>query len=101
MPPYHIMFFRRLPLAIPRSLFVRFASSAPEGTKINLNIYKNQTPIVAKADSEYPEWLWKVLDPKAQAEALKNDPIRAARKARRQANKQKIKENNFLAAMAK
>lgn len=95
------MFFRRIAFTAPRSLFVRYASSAPEGTKININIYKNQTPIVAKADSEYPEWLWTVLDPKAQADALKNDPLKAARKSRRQANKQKIKENNFLAAMSK
>ena len=38
-------------------------SSCPAGTKLNgLNYFKNKPDIVALEDSEYPEWLWSLLD---------------------------------------
>ncbi|VVT56813.1 mitochondrial 54S ribosomal protein mL54 [Magnusiomyces paraingens] len=77
-------------------------SSCPAGTVIKgLNIRKGQDPIVARPDEEYPEWLWTVLDKKAQDKRLEQDPIKAARKLRRQENRKKIKDNNFLAKMSK
>lgn len=37
-------------------------SSCPAGTKMNgLNYFKNKPEIVAKEDSEYPDWLWELL----------------------------------------
>lgn len=37
-------------------------SSCPAGTKMNgLNYFKNKPDIVAKEDSEYPDWLWDLL----------------------------------------
>lgn len=88
------------PTSTPKKAAV--VSSCPAGTIIQgLNIRKGQEPIVALKDEEYPEWLWKVLTPKSQEELAKEDPIKAAKKARRQANRQKIKENNFIASMSK
>ncbi|KAB8237076.1 hypothetical protein ETB97_006606 [Aspergillus alliaceus] len=38
-------------------------SSCPAGTKLNgLNYFKNKPDVVALEDSEYPEWLWSLLD---------------------------------------
>lgn len=80
----------------------KFVSLAPAGTKMKgLNILKGQDPVVALADEEYPAWLWEVLDKTAQKKKLEADPAKAAQKMRRNTNRQKIKENNFLAAMSK
>ncbi|KAJ5296705.1 uncharacterized protein N7443_007598 [Penicillium atrosanguineum] len=36
--------------------------STPEGTKMNgLNYFRNKPEVLAKEDSEYPEWLWDLL----------------------------------------
>ncbi|KAI9205097.1 mitochondrial ribosomal protein L37-domain-containing protein [Polychytrium aggregatum] len=41
------------------------ASSCAKGTVMKgLNILKDGKDPVAKDDSEYPEWLWRLLDPK-------------------------------------
>jgi large subunit ribosomal protein L54 len=41
----------------------RPASSCVPGTKLNgLNYFKNKPDVVALEDSEYPEWLWSLLD---------------------------------------
>ncbi len=38
-------------------------SSCPEGTVLNgLNYFKGQEDPVAKADDEYPTWLWRCLE---------------------------------------
>lgn len=80
----------------------KIASSCSAGTVIKgLNIRKGQEPIAAKADEEYPEWLWTLFDKNAQQKKLEEDPIKAAKKSRRDANRKKIKENNFLAKMSK
>lgn len=86
----------------PAAAKPKFVSLAPAGTKLKgLNILKGQDPVVALADEEYPAWLWEVLDKEAQKKKLEADPVKSAQKARRNANRQKIKENNFLAAMSK
>jgi hypothetical protein len=37
-------------------------SSCPAGTKMNgLNYFRNKPEVLAKEDSEYPEWLWDLL----------------------------------------
>ncbi|KAF7585944.1 hypothetical protein BBP40_009839 [Aspergillus hancockii] len=41
----------------------RSPSSCPAGTKLNgLNYFKNKPDVLALEDSEYPEWLWSLLD---------------------------------------
>lgn len=75
-------------------------SSVAAGTRLKgCNVRKAGEDPIALADEEYPSWLWELLDAEAQQAKLAADPILATRKARRQANRQKIKENNFLAKM--
>lgn len=75
-------------------------SSCKEGTKINLNIYKNAKPILAKKDEEYPEWLWTLLDKDLQLEQLKQDDwFRYNRKLIKKQNVARIKMNNFMQNM--
>lgn len=70
------------------------------GTRLKgCNVRKAGEDPIALPDEEYPPWLWTLLDPEAQKAKLEADPILAAKKARRQANRDKIKENNFLAKM--
>ncbi|KAL5339252.1 mitochondrial ribosomal protein L37-domain-containing protein [Aspergillus crustosus] len=41
----------------------RPASSCPPGTRLSgLNYFKNKPEVVALDDSEYPEWLWSLLE---------------------------------------
>lgn len=75
-------------------------SSVREGTVLKgCNVYKNAQDPVAMKDEEYPAWLWEVLDPEIQRKKLEADSIKAARKRRRELNRQKIKQQNFLAKM--
>lgn len=77
-------------------------SSVPEGTVLKgCNVRKNGEDPVALADDQYPDWLWEVLDPEAQDRKLKMDPIRYATKQRREENRKRIKDQNFLAKMNK
>lgn len=46
----------------------RVRSGTPAGTVLkNINFMKNRPDPIAKEDSEYPEWLWSMLDNKAGA----------------------------------
>ncbi|SCU97105.1 LAME_0F18536g1_1 [Lachancea meyersii CBS 8951] len=74
-------------------------SSCPAGTVLNLQIKKSGKEPVALEDHEYPEWLWSVLDPKAQLKKLQQDPLKMRKKQLRSANRDKIKQSNFLAKM--
>jgi large subunit ribosomal protein L54 len=74
-------------------------SSCPTGTVLNLKIKKSGTEPVALEDSEYPEWLWTVLDAKAQQAKLDTDSAKKAKREMRARNKKKIKMNNFIAQM--
>ncbi|ODV80921.1 uncharacterized protein CANTADRAFT_4911 [Suhomyces tanzawaensis NRRL Y-17324] len=73
-------------------------SSCVAGTKLNLKIRKNGDEPVALEDSEYPEWLWDMLDKKKCDEKLKEtDFMKWRRKHLGKENAKKIKSNNFLA----
>ncbi|AET40669.1 mitochondrial 54S ribosomal protein mL54 Ecym_6289 [Eremothecium cymbalariae DBVPG len=71
-------------------------SSCPAGTPLNLQIKKTGKEPVALHESEYPEWLWGVLDPQVEAAKLNEDPFAARKKQLRKMNREKIKQNNFL-----
>lgn len=73
------------------------SSSCVAGTPLNLQIKKSGKEPVALEDKEYPEWLWTVLDLEAQNEKLSADPIKLRKKQLRSANRERIKQNNFLA----
>ncbi|OCB84205.1 hypothetical protein A7U60_g8881 [Sanghuangporus baumii] len=70
-------------------------SSCPENTVLNgLNYLKGQEPVIAKKDEEYPPWLWTILKPKPIPD---DGPGGKGEKMRlRAANRQRIKEQNFL-----
>ena len=70
-------------------------SSCLEGTKIEgANILKGQAPVLAMADDQYPEWLWTILQPKVYED--EGPGSKAERQKRRAANKQRIKDRNFM-----
>ncbi|SJM83080.1 related to 54S ribosomal protein L37, mitochondrial [Zygosaccharomyces bailii] len=71
-------------------------SSCPAGTVINVNTRKSGKEPIALEDKEYPDWLWEVLDPEAQARKLQADPLKARKKQLRKTNRDKVKQNNFL-----
>lgn len=79
----------------------KVVSSVAAGTDLKLDLYKTKAPPVALEDSEYPAWLWDIMDPVAQQAKLDANPMLKARKERRKLNKEKIRNNNFLAAMEK
>ncbi|KIJ44256.1 hypothetical protein M422DRAFT_30407 [Sphaerobolus stellatus SS14] len=70
-------------------------SSCPANTVLEgLSYLKDQPPVVALPDEEYPAWLWTVLTPKHFPE---DGPGGKAEKVRlRKENKQKIKDQNFM-----
>ncbi|KAH3675517.1 hypothetical protein WICMUC_002606 [Wickerhamomyces mucosus] len=74
-------------------------SSCDAGTPLNLKIKKTGNEPVALEDSEYPEWLWTILDKKVQEIKLSEDPAKLAKKEMRTRNKKKIKMNNFMEQM--
>jgi large subunit ribosomal protein L54 len=52
----------------PSKTISRPPSSCPAGTKMNgLNYFRNKPDVVAKEDSEYPEWLWDLLGDSSKA----------------------------------
>ncbi len=85
----------KLFIDVPLSIGVEILSSCPENTVLaGLNYLKDQPPVVARADNEYPDWLWNLVKPKN----IPDDGAggRGERIAMRRANKQRIKEQNFL-----
>ncbi|KAH8813419.1 mitochondrial ribosomal protein L37-domain-containing protein [Flagelloscypha sp. PMI_526] len=64
-------------------------SSCPENTElVGLNYLKDQPEVIAKPDSEYPPWLWTLLEPTNHPEGSK--------KERRAKARQEIKDRNFM-----
>ncbi|KAI8912329.1 mitochondrial ribosomal protein L37-domain-containing protein, partial [Powellomyces hirtus] len=66
-------------------------SSVPEGTVLKgINILKDGEDPVAKADKEYPDWLWSLLEPKkidfAEEEKLSITYLRKMTKEKIKAN---------------
>jgi len=70
-------------------------SSCPPNTILaGLNYLKDQPPVLAVANEEYPPWLWKVLD---KTELPDDGPGGKAEKRRlRKENRQRIKDQNFM-----
>lgn len=70
-------------------------SSCQENTILTgLNYLKDQPPVLALKDEEYPSWLWGLLKPKVYPD---DGPGGKGEKLRlRAANRQRIKEQNFL-----
>lgn len=59
-----------------------------------INYLKSQPPVVALADEQYPEWLWTVLKPKVLEDDGPGGKFERAK--RRAANRQAIKDRNFM-----
>ncbi|RLV94290.1 54S ribosomal protein L37 mitochondrial [Spathaspora sp. JA1] len=75
-------------------------SSCAAGTVLNLKVRNKGDEPVALEDSEYPEWLWSMLDSKANRDLLKSsDFMRWRRMNLRKDNIKTIKNNNFLSTM--
>lgn len=89
------LFSRRFVSTSPR-LGQAIKSSCPAGTVININTKKSGKDPVALEDNEYPDWLWEVLNPEAQMKKLQADPMKLRKKQLRKANRERIKQNNFL-----
>ncbi|KAI0345398.1 hypothetical protein BDW22DRAFT_1325334, partial [Trametopsis cervina] len=70
-------------------------SACVEGTElVGLKWLKDQGTVMAKADDEYPDWLWTLLQPK---ELPDDGPGGKAEKVRlRKLNRQAIRERNFM-----
>lgn len=71
-------------------------SSCPAGTPLNLDIKKGGKNPVALDDSEYPEWLWTVLEKEAQEKKLAEDPMKMRKVEIRKRSRANMKQNNFL-----
>ncbi|GBE81830.1 mitochondrial/chloroplast ribosomal protein L54/L37 [Sparassis latifolia] len=73
-----------------------FSKSSCEPNTIldGLAYLKDQPPVIALPDEEYPEWLWTLLSPKV----LEDDgPGGKAEKRRmRQENRKRIRDQNFM-----
>lgn len=84
-----------------RAVTERGPSSVPEGARLaGCNVYKNKEDPTALADTEYPDWLWDILDPEAQQRKLDADPELKARREWRAKMRRKIKTDNFLKTMS-
>ncbi|KAJ4481030.1 mitochondrial ribosomal protein L37-domain-containing protein [Lentinula aciculospora] len=84
-----------VPAQQPKSQTPIPKSSCPPDTVLSgINYLKNQTPVLALPDEEYPPWLWTILRPKE----LEDDGPggRKERIQRRTENKQRIRERNFM-----
>lgn len=75
-------------------------STCPAGTVLNLKVFKKGDEPVAKEDSEYPEWLWTMLDPKENLKAIQNENFLRWRRIKlSKENNSTIKNNNFLSKL--
>ncbi|CAE6435411.1 hypothetical protein ACGC1H_002880 [Rhizoctonia solani] len=65
-------------------------SSCPANTNLaGLTWLKNQPPVLALEDSEYPAWLWTLLEEKKPGDGT-------SKPERRKQNRDKIKLQNFM-----
>ncbi|EPQ57802.1 hypothetical protein GLOTRDRAFT_126292 [Gloeophyllum trabeum ATCC 11539] len=70
------------------------SSCPPNTVLVGVNYLKDQPPVLALPDEEYPDWLWKLLEKK---ELPYDGPGGKAEKVRlRKENRQRIREQNFL-----
>lgn len=78
-----------------KTFLVGTPSSCPVDTILpGINYLKGQPPVVALADEEYPEWLWTILQPKVLEDDGPGGKFERAK--RRAANRQAIKDRNFM-----
>ncbi|PPQ86932.1 hypothetical protein CVT25_009818 [Psilocybe cyanescens] len=78
----------------PQAAAVPISSCVPDTLLKGVNYLKGQSPVLARADEEYPEWLWNVLKPRVYEDDGPGG--RKERMERRQANRQAIKDRNFM-----
>jgi large subunit ribosomal protein L54 len=70
------------------------SSCAPNTVLVGLNYLKDQPPVLALPDEEYPTWLWKLLD---KSELPDDGPGGKAEKRHlRKENRQRIRDQNFM-----
>ena len=81
-------------------------SSCLVGTPLNLNIRKGQKGPVALEDSEYPDWLWTILDDTSSKvsdanlkELSVDEQLKLRKKEIRKENRKKIKQSNFISQL--
>ncbi|KAG5652130.1 hypothetical protein H0H81_006206 [Sphagnurus paluster] len=79
---------------LPAAATLPQSSCAKDTVITGVNYLKGQPPVLARADEEYPEWLWTILQPKVWPEDGPGG--KAERVRRRQENKQRIKDRNFM-----
>ncbi|KAI9027518.1 mitochondrial ribosomal protein L37-domain-containing protein [Phycomyces nitens] len=80
--------------ALPATTPARTVSAAPAGTPLKgLNYLKDRQDPIALEDSEYPEWLWNLLDERKQKQKTKK-PVN--RQFHRKQNRDAIKALNFM-----
>ncbi|KAI9466123.1 mitochondrial ribosomal protein L37-domain-containing protein [Lactarius psammicola] len=90
-----------VPKAVPEQMTTRapstgaaLSSCPPNTILVGLNYLKDQPPVLALADEEYPPWLWKLLD---KTELPDDGPGGKAEKRRlRKENRQRIRDQNFM-----
>ncbi|TFY67432.1 hypothetical protein EVG20_g3951 [Dentipellis fragilis] len=79
---------------IPRWPAGSRSTCAPNTILAGLNYRKDQPPVLALPDEEYPTWLWSLLDPPALVD---DGPGGKAEKVRlRKENRQRIRDQNFM-----
>lgn len=77
----------------------------PNTVMDGLTWLKDQKPVIALPDEEYPPWLWTLLKPKVDPKASKASTLQPpqpgtpeAQKALRRENRKNIKALNFMKA---
>ncbi|OAV93424.1 hypothetical protein PTTG_27343 [Puccinia triticina 1-1 BBBD Race 1] len=71
-------------------------STIPAGSPIKgLAYIKGESDPIAKADEEYPSWLWTLLEPNMGA-GNTDTPLRAIRRELNRENRNNIRKSNFL-----
>lgn len=82
------------PLTAPASAGTARSSCAPNTALVGLNYLKDQPPVLALPDEEYPPWLWNLLD---KSELPDDGPGGKAEKRHlRKENRQRIRDQNFM-----
>ncbi|MBW0511993.1 hypothetical protein O181_051708 [Austropuccinia psidii MF-1] len=73
-------------------------SSIPAGTPLKgLAYIKGEGDPIAKADDEYPNWLWALAEPNMGA-GNSDSPLQAVKRELKRDNRNKIRTANFLKA---
>ena len=60
-----------------------------------MNYLKDQSPVLALPDEEYPSWLWKLLDNRYKV-PVDGPGGKAEKQQLRKENRQRIRDQNFM-----